>query len=114
MPILTTAEVAKRTRNDIKAAVKAGELVLPAGVTIGVTSRDRLTIEIRGATQEWAWTADRYQMGAQLTDAARTLGRQLAAIAKPHHAQGYDFGFVMVDSACAASLGKPGWTPGQD
>ena len=117
MGYLTTAEVAKRTRADIKKALAAGELGdLPEGVKISVTSRDSLSITVKGAPDEWAWAGgNRYTPGAKTSEAARELGRKLADIARPHHAQGYDFGFVYLeDGVSLGGLGKPGWTPGQD
>lgn len=106
MTCLTTAEVAKATRNDIKAALAAGQLGdLPTGLKISVTSRDGPTITIRNAPDDWA----------RSSQAARDLGAKLADIARPHHAKGYDFGFVLLENGtCVASLSRPGWTPGQD
>jgi hypothetical protein len=116
MTCLTTAEVAKATRNDIKAALAAGQLGdLPTGLKISVTSRDGLTITIRNAPDDWAWTGERYTHTQRSSQAARDLGAKLADIARPHHAKGYDFGFVLLENGtCVASLSRPGWTPGQD
>lgn len=116
MTILTTTQIAKATRDDIKTAIKTGALGdLPTGIRFSVTSRDGLAITIKGAPDEWAWTGERYTHTHRPSDAARSLARKLADIARPHHAQGYDFGFVYLeDGVGLASLGRPGWTPGQD
>lgn len=118
MGYLTTAEVAKAIRADIKTARKNGQLGdLPAGLKISVTSSHALRIEITGAPTEWGWTGERYTHTERTSDAARELGAKLADIARPHHAKGYEFGFVLIDGASIggrACLGKPGWTPGLD
>lgn len=115
MSYLTTAEVAAATRNGIKAARAADQLGdLPEGIKFSVTSRDALRIEIQNAPTDWAWTGERHTHTDRLTDAAKALGAKLADIARPFHAQGYDFGFVTLDCASVVSLGKPGWTPGCD
>lgn len=115
MPYLTTAQVAKATRDAIKQARNNGSLDIPAGVTISVTSRDHLSITIKNAPADWAWTGERYTHTERPTAAARELANKLADLARPFHAQGYAFGFVYLDAGtCLASLGQPGWSPGQD
>lgn len=116
MPYMTTAEVAKATRDAIKAARKAGQLGdIPADVTISVTSRDSLAITVKNAPAEWAWTGERGTHTERPSAAVRELAGKLADLARPFHAKGYDFGFVYLDGGVVlAGLGKPGWTPGQD
>jgi hypothetical protein len=116
MTYLTTTQVAAATRTDIKTALTAGQLGdLPANIKISVTSRDGLTITIKNTPDEWAYTGERHTHTQRPSDAAKALGAKLADIARPHHAHGYDFGFVVLeDGACVASLGRPGWIPGQD
>jgi hypothetical protein len=116
MSTMSTVDVAKAVRADVKTALKAGTLGdLPAGLTVSITSGDGLALTIKGAPDDWAWTSQRGTREQKPSDAARALAAALVAIAKPHQARGYDFGFVFLDGGVVLeSMSRPGWAPGQD
>jgi hypothetical protein len=120
MSTMSTVDVAKAVRADVKTALKAGTLGdLPAGLTVSITSGDGLALTIKGAPYDWAWTGPMGTQDQKPSDAARALAIRLAAVARPHQAKGYGFGFVFLDSPGGAqtvleSLARPGWAPGQD